>query len=192
MPPEHGTAKDPMRDNPDWAGSAHLHVTLLDEQDLAVDTARLVGVARSAAAAEGALGEISLLLVSVDRMTELHVEHMGEPGPTDVLSFPVDGLVTEPPAPGEPPVLVGEVVVCPAVALAQAQVSSPGLPSPPGPPGPEGLAAELDLLVVHGVLHLLGHDHDTDEAAARMREREQQHAGRSGAQADPQVFPVGP
>jgi len=166
-----------MRDDPGEAGPPGLHVTLLDEQDLAVDATRLVAVARSAAAAEGAVGEVSLLLVSADRMAELHAEHMGEPGPTDVLSFPVDGLVTELPQPGGPPVLVGEVVVCPAVALAQAQASSPRLPDS------EGLAAELDLLVVHGVLHLLGHDHDTDEAAARMREREQRHAGRSGAQA---------
>ena len=159
-----------MSDDPD--GSETLHVTLVDEQDVAVDRPRLVAAARSAAAAEGAVGEISLLLVSPGRMAELHEEHMGEPGPTDVLSFPVDGLVTEPPAPGASPVLVGEVVVCPAVALAQAD------------PGPTGLDAELDLLVVHGVLHLLGHDHDTQEAAARMREREQRHAGRAGARAD--------
>ena len=110
--------------------------------------------------------------VTPEEMARLHEQFLGEPGPTDVLSFPVDGLVTEPPAPGAPPVLVGEVVVCPAVALAQAD------------PGPTGLDAELDLLVVHGVLHLLGHDHDTQEAAARMREREQRHAGRAGARAD--------
>ena len=169
-----------MGDGAGEAGPPDLHITLLDEQDLAVDAARLTGVARSAAVAEGAVGEISLLLVDADRMAELHVEHMGEPGPTDVLSFPVDGLVTEPPGPGAPPVLVGEVVVCPAVARAQAQGSPTGLPDVSEA---EALAAELDLLVVHGVLHLLGHDHDTDEAAARMREREQQHAGRSGAQA---------
>lgn len=161
-----------MSDDPDSPGAApDLHVTLVDDQDVAVDPARLVAVARSAAAADGAVGEISLLLVSAARMAELHEEHMGEPGPTDVLSFPVDGLVTEPPAPGAPPILVGEVVICPTVALGQANA------------GRAGLAAELDLLVVHGVLHLLGHDHDTQEAAARMREREQRHAGRAGAQA---------
>jgi probable rRNA maturation factor len=72
---------------------------------------------------------------------------------------------------GSAPVLVGEVVVCPAVAREQA------------PAGPDGLAGELDLLVVHGVLHILGHDHDTEERAAEMRAREQRHAGRAGAQA---------
>jgi probable rRNA maturation factor len=148
-----------------------LSVVLVDDQDVAVDPARLVEVAHRTAAAEGAVGEISLLLVDAARMTALHVEHMGEDGPTDVLSFPVDGLVTEPPPPGAPPVLVGEVVVCPAVALEQATG------------GPDALAGELDLLVAHGVLHILGHDHDTEEGAERMRVRELRHAGRSGAQA---------
>jgi probable rRNA maturation factor len=158
--PGSGPVGDPQR--------PRLTVTLVDEQELALDTTRLVDAARKTAAAERAVGEISLLLVSAERMAQLHAEHMGEAGPTDVLSFPVDGLVLEPSPPGGPPVLVGEVVVCPAVALEQAEA---------------GLEAELDLLVVHGVLHLLGHDHDTEEAAAVMREREERHAGRSGARA---------
>ncbi|MGH2687487.1 MAG: rRNA maturation RNase YbeY [Actinomycetota bacterium] len=151
--------------------SGELSVVLVDDQDLPVDTARLKEVARRTAAAEGAVGEISLLLVDAAHMAELHAEHMGEDGPTDVLSFPVDGLVTEAPPPWAPPVLVGEVVVCPAVARDQA------------PGGPDALPGELDLLVAHGVLHILGHDHDTEEGAERMRERELRHAGRSGAQA---------
>jgi probable rRNA maturation factor len=165
-----------MNDDPGSApGSGppepRLTVTLVNEQGVAFDAARLVEIARRTAAAERAVGEISLLLVSAERMADLHLEHMGETGATDVLSFPVDGLVWEPPPPGAPPILVGEVVVCPAVALEQAEA------------GPHSLEAELDLLVVHGVLHLLGHDHDTEEAAAIMREREERHAGRSGARA---------
>jgi probable rRNA maturation factor len=160
-----------MSDDPASPDGTDLTVTLVDEQDLAVDAARLIEVARRTATAEGAVGEISLLLVDVDRMTALHVEYMGEEGPTDVLSFPVDGLVAELPPHGSAPVLVGEVVVCPAVAREQA------------PAGPDGLAGELDLLVVHGVLHILGHDHDTEERAAEMRAREQRHAGRAGAEA---------
>ncbi|MGH2720550.1 MAG: rRNA maturation RNase YbeY [Actinomycetota bacterium] len=156
---------------PAGPSSDALSVVLVDDQDLAVDAVRLKEVARRTAAAEGAVGEISLLLVDAEHMAELHVEHMGEEGPTDVLSFPVDGLVTEPSPPGSPPVLVGEVVVCPSVARDQA------------PGGPEALAGELDLLVAHGVLHILGHDHDTEEGAERMRARELRHAGRSGAQA---------
>jgi probable rRNA maturation factor len=150
------------------ASDAALTVTVVDEQDVAVDPDRLAAIARATAAAEGATGEISLLLVSASHMAELHMEHLQEEGPTDVLSFPVDGLVTRPPPPGGPPVLVGEIVVCPAVAAAQAE---------------GGLDAELDLLVVHGVLHLLGYDHDTEAGAARMRDLEQRHAGRAGAQA---------
>lgn len=160
-----------MSDGAAGGAQADLWVVLVDDQDLPVDTARLKEVARRTAAAEGAVGEISLVLVDPEHMAELHVEHMGEDGPTDVLSFPVDGLVTEPPPAGSPPVLVGEVVVCPSVARDQA------------PGGPEALAGELDLLVVHGVLHILGHDHDTEEGAERMRVLELRHAGRPGAQA---------
>ena len=127
-------------------------------------------VVRRVAAAEGAAGEVSVLLVDADRIAELNEEFLEGTGPTDVLAFPVDGLVADAPAEG-PPVLIGEIVLCPEIAAAQA------------PPGPDGLGAELDLLVAHGVLHLLGYDHDTEEAAARMRSREEAAVGRSGARA---------
>jgi probable rRNA maturation factor len=68
-------------------------------------------------------------------------------------------------------VLIGDIVLCPEVAATQA------------PPGHDGVASELDLLVAHGVLHLLGYDHDSEEAAAAMRSREEAICGRSGAQA---------
>jgi len=98
--------------------------------------------------------ELSILLAGTEQMTELHVEHMGESGPTDVLSFPMDEL-REPSRgePGEPGVL-GDVVLCPPVAAAQAEIAG------------HSVAMELELLLVHGVLHLLGHDHaDPDEHA---------------------------
>jgi probable rRNA maturation factor len=148
-----------------------ISLSLHNEQDLVVDTDRLGDVARRAAAGEGATGEISITLVDAHRIAELNAEYLGGEGPTDVLSFPVDGLVTSPPGDGEPPVLIGDVVLCPEVAIAQA------------PPGPDGVASELDLLVTHGVLHLLGHDHDSEEAAAAMRSREEAVCGRSGARA---------
>jgi probable rRNA maturation factor len=148
-----------------------LTLSLQDEQRLAVDTERLREVARRAAAGEGAIGEISITLVDAGRIAELNATYLGGDGPTDVLSFPVDGLVTTPPGDDDPPVLIGDVVLCPEVAIAQA------------PPGPDGAASELDLLITHGVLHLLGYDHDTQEAAAAMRSREQAVCGRSGAQA---------
>ena len=147
--------------------SVHLH----DEQGMAVDTERIASLALATAAAEGAVGEIGITLVEPDRIAELNEQHLGQSGPTDVLSFPVDGLVRSAPGPGDPPVLIGDVVLCPAVAAAQA------------PPGPGGTASELDLLIAHGVLHLLGYDHDTEEAAAAMRAREEAVSGRSGARA---------
>jgi len=150
---------------------ARLTLSLHDEQDLVVDTDRLRNVARRAAAGEGATGEISITLVDAHRIAELNARYLDGEGPTDVLSFPVDGLVTSPPGDGEPPVLIGDIVLCPEVAIAQA------------PPGSDGVASELDLLVTHGVLHLLGYDHDSEAAAAAMRRREEAVCGRSGARA---------
>jgi len=151
----------------------HLPLTLSlhDEQDVAVDTGRLRDVALRAAAGEGATGEISITLVDAARIAELNAQYLNGDGPTDVLSFPVDGLVTSPPGAGDPPVLVGDIVLCPEVAVTQA------------PPGHDGVASELDLLITHGVLHLLGYDHDSEEAAGVMRSREEAVCGRSGAQA---------
>jgi probable rRNA maturation factor len=151
----------------------HLPLTLSfeDEQRLVVDTDRLRDVARRAAAGEGAVGEISITLVDAARIAELNAAYLDGEGPTDVLSFPVDGLVTTAPGDDDPPILIGDVVLCPEIAIAQA------------PPGPDGVGSELDLLITHGVLHLLGYDHDTQEAAAAMRAREQAVCGRSGAQA---------
>ena len=146
-------------------------LSLHDEQDLAVDTERLRDVALRAAAGEGATGEISITLVDAVRIAELNARYLDVDGPTDVLSFAVDGLVTSPPGEGEPPVLIGDIVLCPEVAIAQA------------PTGPDGVVSELDLLITHGVLHLLGYDHDSEEAAAAMRSREKAVCGRSGARA---------
>jgi probable rRNA maturation factor len=88
--------------------------------------------------------ELSVLCVERDAMAALNAHHMGEEGPTDVLAFPMDlpGETT----PGEPSIL-GDVVLCPQVAETQA-----------GEHG-QSAVAELELLTVHGILHLLGHDH---------------------------------
>ena len=100
--------------------------------------------------------ELSIALVDEDEMTRLHVEWMDEPGPTDVLSFPMDGLA--PGDPGSPPVqgVLGDVILCPAVALRQAEQA--------GHP----VADEFALLLTHGVLHLLGYDHAEPDEHARM------------------------
>ncbi|MEE6282410.1 rRNA maturation RNase YbeY [Georgenia sunbinii] len=91
--------------------------------------------------------ELSILFVTVETMTELHVRWMDEPGPTDVLSFPMDEM--RPGQPGEEPVegMLGDIVLCPEVAVAQAKAAG------------HSTAEELLLLTTHGILHLLGYDH---------------------------------
>jgi len=98
-------------------------------------------------------------VVTTEVMTELHERWMDEPGPTDVMAFPMDELVDEsrrPDAPEIGPALLGDVVLCPAFAAAQARKAG------------HGLADELALLTVHGVLHLLGYDHAEPEQEREM------------------------
>jgi probable rRNA maturation factor len=112
------------------------------------------------------LADLSMLLVDEAHMTNLHEKWMEEPGPTDVLSFPMDELRPHSMAgpnrargrdSDEPePVLLGDVVLCPQVAAAQAKQHG------------HSTQAELELLTVHGVLHLLGYDHAEPEEEAEM------------------------
>jgi len=98
------------------------------------------------------LADLSVLLVDVATMEHLHVQWMDEPGPTDVLSFPMDEL--RPPEDDEAPAegLLGDVVLCPVVAEKQGAAAG------------HSTDDELHLLCVHGILHLLGYDHaDPDE-----------------------------
>ncbi|WP_129666442.1 rRNA maturation RNase YbeY [Phytoactinopolyspora endophytica] len=100
--------------------------------------------------------ELAILLVDPDTMEELHVQWMDEPGPTDVLSFPMDEL--RPPPEGGEPVsgLLGDVVLCPDVAATQARTSG------------HSTDDELHLLTTHGILHLLGYDHAEPEEEREM------------------------
>jgi probable rRNA maturation factor len=93
--------------------------------------------------------ELAITLVDEERMTELHEDWMQEPGPTDVLSFPMDELRS--PAPGEEPMpgMLGDIVLCPSFAARQATEKG------------RDLDAELQFLVTHGMLHLIGYDHAT-------------------------------
>lgn len=92
--------------------------------------------------------ELSLLLVDVPSMTALHVQWMDEPGPTDVMAFPMDELRPPDEDDDEPePGLLGDVVLCPEVAARQAVVAG------------HSAEDELHLLATHGILHLLGYDH---------------------------------
>ena len=91
--------------------------------------------------------ELSIMLVEVDVMAELHVRWMDEPGPTDVLSFPMDELRPGRDGDVTPAGLLGDIVLCPEVAAQQARVAG------------HSTAEELLLLATHGILHLLGYDH---------------------------------
>jgi len=132
-------------------------VLLSNRQDLPVDEDALADLAgRTLAAEHVGDAELSVSFVTSAEMAELHERYMDEPGPTDVLSFPQDD---ETPPGG--PRLLGDVVICPEVAAAQN-------PDP---------AAEQRLLLVHGILHLLGYDHEEDTGRAEMWARQERYSG---------------
>jgi probable rRNA maturation factor len=132
-----------------------MSIEVLNESGVPVDEQDLVALARHVLDGMRVhpLAELSLLLVDEPAMSELHEKWMGEPGPTDVLAFPMDelrpghlsgGSDDE----GDPdPGLLGDVVLCPAVAERQAAKAG------------HSTGAELELLCTHGILHLLGYDH---------------------------------
>ncbi len=150
-----------------------LEVFAADEQDAyPVDVARWAHLAEAVLGAQGVRGDAELSLLFVDdlAMAELHRRFLDGDGPTDVLSFPIEEDIVElgrwpdasttgpdrsPIDPDEAPLLLGDVVICPAVAAANA------------PHHAGSYDDELALLVVHGVLHVLGLDHaDASDAAA--------------------------
>lgn len=144
-----------------------------------VHTLRWVKLAEEVLAAQGVRGdaELSMLFVDETAIAELNKRFLGKEGPTDVLAFPIDDDVYEGgrlpdslgpagPAddvePSDLPVLLGDIVLCPAVAKRNA---------------PEHAGTyddEVALLVVHGILHLLGMDHLDDDEAKAMEQREQE------------------
>ena len=95
--------------------------------------------------------ELNIRIVGEDEMSQLHVKWMDLPGPTDVLSFPMDEL--KPNSKSEGPGIVGDIVLCPDFAEKN---------------GKQSLEMELELLTVHGVLHLLGFDHEIIEEEKAM------------------------
>lgn len=141
-----------------------MSIEVLNESGVEVDESGLVELARHVL--DGMrihpLAELSLLLVDEPAMAELHEKWMGEPGPTDVLAFPMDELrpghlsggsdESGDPDPG----LLGDVVLCPAVAEAQARLAG------------HGTEDELRMLCTHGILHLLGYDHAEPDEHRRM------------------------
>ena len=151
----------------------------VDEQTAQpVELARWVDLARNVLAAAGVRGEaeLSLVFATEEVMGDLNKRFMDVDGPTDVLAFPIDdpidpgrwpdsgstGPDREPPEISELPMLLGDVVVCPAVAARQA------------PEHAGSYDDEIALLVVHGVLHVLGMDHAGPEETAVMQARERE------------------
>jgi probable rRNA maturation factor len=126
-----------------------------DSPELLVDVDRWQRLAIAVLLAEGAVGELTLTFLDRVDIADLNAEHMGKSGATDVLSFPMD----DEPQQGVP-TLLGDVVVSPAVAGEQYHEHAGTYDD------------EVALLVVHGILHILGHDHAEPEATARMRRRE--------------------
>jgi probable rRNA maturation factor len=102
--------------------------------------------------------ELAITLVDVAAMELLHVEWMDEPGPTDVLSWPMDELRPGTDDKPTPPGLLGDVVVCPEVAAAQAEAAG------------HSLMEEVFTLTAHGILHLLGFDHAEPDEEREMFE----------------------
>ena len=101
--------------------------------------------------------ELSIALVDTDEMARLNEQYRGMEGPTDVLSFGCDDPC---PTPGDEPITLGDVVIAPAVAEQQAAELG------------HSVEHELDVLLVHGILHLLGYDHEADDDAGAMGARE--------------------
>jgi probable rRNA maturation factor len=129
--------------------------TVGDSDDVSVDIDRWRQLASAALAAEGSVGELTLTFVDRVDIAELNSQYMGKTGATDVLSFPM----ADEPEEGVP-VLLGDVVLSPSVAFEQCGDHAGTIDD------------EFALLVIHGVLHILGHDHLEETEARAMRERE--------------------
>ena len=161
-----------------------VEVFVADEQsEYPVDHIRWLKLAEQVLDAEGVRGdaELSILFVDQRAMTDLNRRFHAQEGPTDVLAFPIDEEPSEggrspdsggtgpgyaPPEPADLPTLLGDVVICPAVATRNAA-------------GHAGTYDdELALLIVHGILHLMGMDHEDDDEAETMEARERELLGK--------------
>jgi probable rRNA maturation factor len=100
--------------------------------------------------------ELAIIFVDEVAMEQLHLQWMDEPGPTDVLSFPMDELRPGTESEPTPAGLLGDIVICPTVAAKQAEVAG------------HETVNEILMLTVHGILHLLGFDHAEPEEEKEM------------------------
>ncbi|MDG3011844.1 rRNA maturation RNase YbeY [Rhodococcus sp. D2-41] len=137
-----------------------MSIEVSNESGMDVSESELISVARHVIARMDVhpAAELSMVLVDSDTMADLHMRWMDLPGPTDVMSFPMDELEPggRPDAPEPGPAMLGDIVLCPSFAAEQAAAA--------GHP----LEHELALLTVHGVLHLLGYDHAEPDEEKEM------------------------
>ena len=135
-----------------------MSIEVLNESGQVLDVDRLVSLSRFVLEQLRVhpLAELCIKAVDEDTMAGLNEKWMEGDGPTDVLAFPMDelrpGLVNEEPEEG----ILGDLMLCPPVAERQAETAG------------HDLDAELELLTVHGILHLLGYDHAEPEEHAEM------------------------
>ena len=145
--------------SPTDGSQSHAVVVTENAQDVVnVDLDRWGRLARPFCA-RGESGELTLTFVDAADIIDLKIEHFGDAGehPTDVLSFPLDVDVREG---DDVPRLLGDVVICPEVADLQASTHAGTFDD------------EIALLVVHGILHILGFDHESDAERHEMQLRE--------------------
>ncbi len=135
-----------------------MSIEVLDESGAGLDVQHLASLSRFVMGQMRVhpLAELCIKAVDVDTMAELNEQWMEKEGPTDVLAFPMDelrpGLVDQEPEEG----VLGDLVLCPDVAVRQGETAG------------HGTEAELELLTVHGILHLLGYDHVEPEEHREM------------------------
>lgn len=136
-----------------------MEILISNEQDVPVDDELLLKVARAALAHENVAdrAELSIALVDEDEIRRLNAQYRGKDSVTDVLSFETGD---EEPSGAEFPHLLGDVVICPAVASRQAEEYG------------QTFEKEMALLLTHGILHLLGYDHQDDSEAEVMEAHE--------------------
>jgi probable rRNA maturation factor len=159
-----------------------MSIEIANESGYEVDADVIVAIARHTLSQMGVnpLAELSVLLVDSDYMAELNHRWMGKDGPTDVLAFPMDeNTIDHGPAEATgAPTLLGDVVLCPEVATAQALKYGNADPrmrrdqdegeAVKTVDGKYGVAEELNMLTIHGVLHLLGYDYAEPEEEREM------------------------
>jgi probable rRNA maturation factor len=137
---------------------SHPAVLVSNRQSMSVDEDGLTTLAQETLDAEGLTNRVELSVSFVDEaeMADLHIRYMDEAGPTDVLSFPLDEVDDRGVR------LLGDVIVAPSVAARN---------------NPDDPAGEVRLLLVHGILHVLGYDHEDDAERAEMWARQERYSG---------------